>query len=421
MKKIFALLCAVCTACVFTACGDDSSSGFDVSGAKGAVDDDYPENAEFIETEYDPEEDVNVFRIHPFRPNLPESIEYGVLDVVALELVPGEVRLSFEMDSEIEPPVIVFYDGNDLQKVKMIAPVKGKRDGNLYVYEFDGPDIPMFVAMVLFDGNKKMIKGSLKNFKMEEYNGKNTSKLSLNYVMVGKYTETSDGVSLDSLCKMATERFRNIYKLDIDTVYMSKASEHPVYGNDYPDDEFYVSELDEDDVDLAFFPNMVASWESSAKDKALDVFIVDGMMNEDFVAISPSFGMSTGKGGLGVLITLRDYSFTEYDDVVSYSSKEIVKAISHEIGHYFGLPHTTATYAEKDEEVGIPDGDNIGDTEVCEAYYKAALTGDDEMLYDCPGVDNIMFPYVEYMRDDVHLTKGQSDIIQKTLPLLVQE
>lgn len=415
MKKLLALLCAVCTTCVFTACGDDSSSvSSELSGSSAGV---FPKVLDVDKTE-------DGYIVYPYMPNIQAEIDFNLDEVLLVSVTSGKFHISFSADEKMEAPTLVFYD-TSLVKLDM-EPVEAKQVDNRWTYDFDGPSLPAFWLVRMFIKDGTPFKNTLKNMRYEGESGKNVSKISLNFVTIGKYPETGDNVPLETLGNKIAEEIHKTYQLEIDTVYFSKASEHPVVGKNYPDDEPYVGDMDEDNPLAIFFPDMVASWGSAKKDAALDIFLVEAMSGSDFVAISPNFGLSMGENGLGVSITFRDLSDIEDLDLFesedieeyNYTSEEIIHSVVHEVGHYFGLPHTTLTSDDTNGDYAVVD-DGIEDTEVCKELVDAEREGE-LMLYSiCPDYNNIMFPYMGMDNLKSTVSKGQLEIIQKTLPLLV--
>jgi len=121
---------------------------------------------------------------------------------------------------------------------------------------------------------------------------------------------------------------------------------------------------------------------------AVNVFVVEDIsFASGFAATSPSPHALYGYGSSGIVV--------QHDG----NNERTIRVIAHELGHFFGLSHTT-DFRTVGNSVEVAAHDPISDTEMCEAPPTNM----------CPDRDNLMFPNIDFGRE-LHVTPAQAEVV----------
>lgn len=289
------------------------------------------------------------FFIYPNDGAFSDSVDYNITKKAVFSILgsQGSYKLSVQLDSFVNIPKLSIFRSQ----------CDGMYDGifkdGVVSYEFSCPtDFAEPALLRLENEDFSEYGGKAIRVKLEG-DGKWTNCLSLNFVVAGKYGGTKDSVSIDSLAKKIKEEIPLYYDICVDSVYITKASSHPVYGALFRDDEYYVAVFDSIDN----FPDMTY-WPDKRLSKALDIVLLDYFESSSYDGCSPMYGWDTEKRSVKLTVRKADETLR--------SSNFIVIAALHEIGHYFGLRHTSISVEElgKSLDQSIID-DGLYDTELC--------------------------------------------------------
>ena len=389
--------------------------------------------------------DTSRFIVHKLFPNdmaKNDSASVNVARGIMLVVHPGaSYKLSFDVDSTMPAPELQLFRPYsvgaglfNLSKVRTLAPTIVD---NRYVYSFNCEEKEMTVWYTSLGVDGQYYEGEVNNISFTGI-GSNSENFAINLVVVGAVEKTKDGMELDEFSRYMLSAFREkYYGVQIDTLYVRYAHEHPTLGSKYQADYPWIAGINSDDV----FLGDLASSIDTEHHNTLNIFLVNRLKGDNLMGLSRLF-----VGALGAYkdnaIVVGQYFSDGKGKIVQLSSYDIVMTMVHESGHFFGLRHTSATsldmkqYVGGDEKTGILVGDwsniedGMTDTPFCDyvlryGYDKGSegLNGVSDVLppqgiYECKDLDNIMFPINTNEHHEVSFTKQQMDLIRSTLSII---
>ena len=355
-------------------------------------------------------------------------------------------KLSFDVDPTQPAPELQLFrtyelnngSGNmGLSRVRVLSPTVVD---NQYVFEFNCEENKMSTWLTSLGVNGKYYEGEVKNISFTGV-GSYSDHFSINLIVVGAMEETQDGLSIDEFAQKMLITFREkYYGVTIDTLFVRYAHNHPTLGDKYPADIPWVADRESED----FFLNEIAAWPDEETRNSLSVVMVHSIKDDGVMGMSHLFSGDMGEAGGSVVIG-EHVKFPSKMELLT--SDNIILTAMHEMGHFFGLRHTSTTsrdllQSDSDEEgnvVMLGDWSNIEDgmtdTPFCEyiitsPLYKSATSfeiGGDIVyrgsengsviapIYSCPDLENIMFPVTVDGDHDFFFSKQQMALIVSSL------
>lgn len=348
-------------------------------------------------------------------------------------------QLSFDIDPNYEAPELQLFrilvnTTNSTMHFKQVRSLEPKVVAGRYVYEFicEESAATQWGTTLALDGD--YYPGKVSNVKLTG-EGAYSDHFSINLIVVGNVEEEIEDFTLEELASNMLTSFRKYYKsVTIDTLYLRHANEHPTLGKNYPKDEPWISQYDEN-----MMLSELGGWPGS--ENALDIVLVHYINASGILGYSDLFSGNMGSG-YGSTVLLGAHYITPYGKEEAVPMSDIVETALHETGHFFGLRHTTATTADiykTNNDMDISDysnlEDGIEDTPYCPeaqmaGFFKKAASDTQHPglqyriklfekagtfnIRDCPDASNMMFPTaLENM--ELSFSKQQLEIIRKNL------
>ncbi|GEM_PF-3176711 len=250
---------------------------------------------------------------------------------------------------------------------------------------------------------------------------------SVNLWVTGKYFAPAGDESDTALAAMIQTTLRQFYGqagVTVDTVRLLYAEEHPLVGARYPSDVTVFS----DGLESRF--DSLGYGLTGDANEALDLILVGGFTEAGMLGVSPLLGrnLRPGRSGVVIVSTRRlDESCNCFSRVVA---SDFAYTAAHEIGHFFGLSHTTATDADRESNGDYSlEEDGLSDTPWCQELdgimnrYVGSTSGIARtwlpkmaITLGCADESNLMFPY-EVDGEPSVLSDMQANQFKKTLEL----
>lgn len=385
----------------------------------------------------DPNNNVYVYHIYPNDLAQNDSAAVDLAHGVTLAVHPNATyQLSFDVDPNFDAPKLQLfrlYQNNNRWNYSNVRSIKPDLVQGRYVYSFvceENAPATWITTLALDD---TYYPGKIKNLRFTG-EGIYSDHFSINLILVGNIEQEIEDYTIDEFASALLQEFRKQYtSVTIDTIYINRAEKHPTLGAKYPANEPWLAGYSSDD----FFLAELGGW--PGVENALDVVLVHYINKDGVLGYSRPFGANLG-AGYGSTVILGTYLKTPYGEE-PIPMQDIIETTLHEMGHFFGLRHTTATLA--DIQI-LSDGfdfgdysnldDGLDDTPFCGSFFKTLLKITDTDAYDsrvmqkiylasneasseaskCPDADNYMFP-VTVTNKELKFSAQQLDIIRKNL------
>ena len=361
---------------------------------------------------------MSPFTLFPNDPAVSDSVADYLSSGAVLSLHPGaSYTLSFEADSAMrETPVLQLFrvgaalDGQrySVRHVRSLDAVQ--RDGRYY-YDFtcEENDRARWVTSLVLNG--EVYKGRVRNVRLDA-EGPYQQHFSINLIVVGKIVFPDSSMTVELFADSLLRTFRRFMKgIEIDTLYVRYAHEHPELGNKYPANEPWLAGRSSEDM----FVSELGGWPERELKNALDLVLVHRIEMEHVLGYSYLYAGNFGSGdGSTVVIGTREKTPSGEANV---SVVEIIETAVHESGHFLGLRHTTSTRSDMEATLDysvVEDG--FEDTPYCRQLLASGLLKRNAVapsdfavpayrlnmaaatatfnLVDCPDSRNLMFPSV---------------------------
>lgn len=322
-------------------------------------------------------------------------------------------ELSFDVDEYAPAPRLQLFrvyklKNRDGYSASLVHTLKPEVIDGRYVFSFDCEENSINYWLTSLNDGKNYYDGTTRNVRLEGY-GSYSDHLSLNLIVAGKMKDLD--VSYDSLATILKKQFKRFYtNITLDTVYIRMASDHPEYGAKYAS-TFWIAGKSSDDVMLS----ELGGWPETKVRNALDIILVYQFKTDGLLGLSDLFGANLGGGDGSTVVVANHVVGLGTSEVQPVPADSIVLTALHEMGHFFGLRHTTATSADQKSggDYSIYD-DGFSDTPNCfsKSMRRAISSEDAEIPTDyrvpdhqyvfrakysasvstCPDASNLMFP-----------------------------
>ena len=373
--------------------------------------------------------------------------------VFTLQLEEGDYSLTIEADTEEELELEIFeiVQGNINPTPQVLPMVSLSGSGKeTHGVQWQAKGAKEAVLKVALKGGKAF-KGPMQVSQYSALGNYGTS-FNVNIIATGYLEGLSDSLSLlgfNEELKAEINGFIQPLGLQVNQVFLSYAHEHPFYGELFSAEEEVVSYIEADGllnlswsrggVPQSLPIDALATGQPEDRKNALDVIFVQRFEGEErIIGSSPFYGLSMYDGPNSVIMLARETQ-TGFGRRASVNSKAVLlSTLTHEIGHFFGLRHTTASSGEYSDPSILEDGiEDTPFTAGCLSSSVGALSTSADLprghrhrtkipptafaqanVPPCPDVQNLMFPFsIEAIKQET-LTEGQGRIMKKNLPLL---
>ena len=377
--------------------------------------------------------------------NVPgDSVDANLAHGVRIFVHPNaHYELSFDIDgyASANPQLRLFrvYWNERLKTyaASWVRSIKPSVENGRYVYKFVCEESDRSIWISSLNDGKGFYEGATRNVRLKAY-GDYSDHFSANLIVAGKIKDLD--VSYDSLAKMLQAGFKKFYtSVKLDTVYVRFAHEHPVIGKKYPKTEPWIAGRSSEDQMMT----ELGGWPEEDVFSALDIVLVHRFKQEGLLGLSDMFGSNMG-GGSGSTVVVANHNRQDGEDMV-VNAERIVYTALHEIGHFFGLRHTTATHSDQtaNGDYSVYD-DGFTDTPYCfQKGSRKVVFAKDGMVSDyrdpfrrlaprydftptyqslsdisrCPDASNFMFP-MESETELVGFSEQQLSVIRTNLMIM---
>jgi len=355
-----------------------------------------------------PGSNAGMFRMIPNDANLGDSVSANLAEGVVLPAFPAATyTMSMDASDENDPPTLRLYrliPQGTRYSYTLDQTIDGVLTSGRWTWVFTSKNSTQTNWLTVLERNHTRWSGSVAKLKLEAQGG-GASHLALNLWIVGKYFPTEEGDSSAALADALLSGFRDYYGaagVIIDTLILRKASSHPVVGSSYPDNKVILAPgLD------GVYDSLGNHLQGTAA-QALDLVLVAGFSTVGMLGISPLLGLNLEAGDASVVLLSTQRKETG-GTFVAVSRTDVVMTALHEVGHFFGLRHTTATSADwlaSGDYSVLEDG--LGDTPWCPTlesqvgalatgvrtgFWSRTWLGKQATIVTCPDTQNLMFPY----------------------------
>lgn len=378
-----------------------------------------------------PEDSSGAFRLIP-NESFPgdSSMKWLSRGVIIPGYPAASYVLSFVGDGGKIPDLRLFtlIQVNDGWRIRSDLNVEGALVNGRWEYRFSFSQ-PLSASWItsLQRGHSRYM-GSVQNLQIQT-TGSGPSAISVNLWITGQYGFPEGGESPAVLGLQLQAAFRNVFGqagVTVDTVRVLEASKHPLIGARYPQDiPVLASGIEERFDSLGYGLTGEAA-------NALDLVLVYGLSEVGMLGESPLLGQSLKKGPVGTVVIATQQKLLDGESYSPLPVDDIVGTALHEVGHFFGLRHTSST--RRDLIVGgdfsiMEDG--LTDTPFCPGLLEVSVShlrpGYSRMFATapllalaCADQNNLMFPFaVEGSVDP--LTSQQRKLLRNNVALFDQE
>ena len=223
-----------------------------------------------------------------------------------------------------------------------------------------------------------------------------------NLIIAGTYLGTMDDATPEELAEKIKGRINRAINpggMAVRKINVLYAKDHPIVGGHFPDTGMVVHNR----LEPSKLMDSLALWPGHAGEISIILghYVFDGM-DDDGVELgsSPCPGRIYGEDDEGVADYIAIVSHGKQSAKRGYTSTQIANVTLHELGHYFGLTHTS--------EIGGELFDRFEDTPECSDMNR-------HYMDDCEDRHYIMFPYEQADWAYASFSPQQMDVVRMYL------
>lgn len=259
-----------------------------------------------------------------------------------------------------------------------------------------------YIVLALFDDDGSAYTGEVKNVSVFDNDKVWPLDFDVNLVIAGKFMGTKDDATVEELADLIFERLNQALNpggIHVRKINILYAKDHPVVGGDYPEEEpFIMARLDDSEYESR---TQLSRWPGHEGEfmLVLGYYIVDESNTTlGFAPVPGTVYYDGSEDDYANYVALATHTESGRNSIMSW---EIANVSMHELGHYFGLKHTS--------EYGGKEFDDLEDTPEC---LDIGERGEYNRL--CPDYGYIMYPQTGDAAY-VTFTPQQMDVIRMYL------